>query len=491
MRAAMRNHGIGSWPARQARSRPGAAAVVHRDRTRSYAELAGRAQAVARLLLDLGVERGDRVAYLGPNHPGFLATLFGAGLAGAVFVPLNTRHSDAELAFALRDADAAVLVHDPRHAASARALATGGLRTVDVAELDGLPGGEPVDEPVDLDDLAMILYTSGTTGRPKGAMLTHGNLTWNALNVLVDVDITSEEVTLVSAPLFHTAALGMTCLPTLLKGGAVLLEESFDPDRTLDLVERHRVTCLFGVPTMFDALSRSARWAEADLGSVRFLLCGGAPVPPDLLRRYRARGLAIRQGYGLTEASPSVLLQPQGDERVGSAGAPAFFTDVRLRTPEGQPPEPGAPGELQVRGANVVRGYWQRPDADPRTADGWLRTGDVATADDDGHYRVVDRLKDMFISGGENVYPAEVEAVLREHPGVVDAAVVGLPDPVWGETGRAVVVARPGVTERELLDFARERLAGYKVPKSVRFADALPRNPTGKLDKRALREQEG
>jgi fatty-acyl-CoA synthase len=247
---------------------------------------------------------------------------------------------------------------------------------------------------------------------------------------------------------------------------------------------------------MFDALARSPRWPDADLTSLRFLLCGGAPVPRELLERYQQRGLTFMQGYGMTEASPSVLLLSAADSphHIGSAGKPAFFTDVRLETADGTPALPREPGELLVQGPNVIPGYWQRPDANDTsfTPDGWFRSGDIATVDEQGFFQIVDRSKDMFISGGENVYPAEVETVLHDHPGVVDAAVIGVPDPTWGEVGHAVVVTTTGdLDEAELTAFAADRLGKYKVPKFVTVVAELPRNPTGKLDKVALRRDHG
>jgi fatty-acyl-CoA synthase len=297
----------------------------------------------------------------------------------------------------------------------------------------------------------------------------------------------------VTAPLFHTAALNMTCLPTLLKGGRVVLLGAFDPDRVLHLIESHRVTCMFGVPTMYDALAARPRWPEADLTSLRSLNCGGAPVPERTIATYLARGLAFAQGYGMTEASPGVLFldREQTSAKAGSAGVPHFFTDTRVVLPDGRDAAPGERGEILVSGPNVMAGYWNRPaeTAVAVTDDGWLRTGDVARTDEDGYAYIVDRVKDMFISGGENVYPAEVENAVLGHPAVAECAVIGVPDARWGEVGRAVVVLRPGARadEADILDHLRGRLAKYKIPKSVVFTEALPRTASGKLVKPAVR----
>ena len=470
----MRDGGLGSWPARRARMTPGRVAVIHGDTRITYAELARRSAALARGLRGRGARRGDRVAYLGPNHPAYLETLFATASLGAIFVPLNARLAAPEREFVLNDAGVSVLV-EPADVET--------LRTA----------GEPVDEPVTLGDPCLIMYTSGSTGGPKGAVLSHGNLTWNCVNVLVESDVTGHEVALVSAPLFHAAALGMLCLPTLLKGGTCVVEESFDPARTLELIPRHQVTTMFGVPVMYDAIAAEPSWPSADLSSLRTLQCGGSPVPGATIRRYLDRGLTFVQGYGLTEASPGVLiLSPEAVHvKAGSAGVPSFFTDVRIVDPAGDPVPPGRPGEIVVRGPNVMLGYWNRPEAtDEVLADGWLHTGDIAAADGDGFVTVVDRIKDMIISGGENVYPAEVESALHEHPAVDACAVIGTPDPKWGEVPRAVVVLRAGasVTAAGITAFLQERLAGYKVPKQVDFWGELPRTGSGKVHRAAVRE---
>ncbi|MGW0561509.1 acyl-CoA synthetase [Streptomyces sp. NPDC003016] len=500
----MLNQGIGSWPARRARKTPDRTAVVHEDRAWTYRELHQRALRLAHALRALGTGRGDRVAYLGPNHPAFLETLFAAGVLGAVFVPLNTRLTAPELAYHLSDSGSAALVHAPEQAEAAAAAAAGTPVRHRIA-LDGPHSdalgyedlladhaAEPLDEAVAPDDPCMIMYTSGTTGRPKGAVLSHANIAWNSVNVLVDTDLAGDEVTLVTAPLFHTAGLNMTCLPTLLKGGRVVLLSAFDPDRVLELIENRHVTCMFGVPTMYDAMAARPRWATTDLSSLRTLNCGGAPVPERTITAYLARGLAFSQGYGMTEASPGVLYldQEQTSAKAGSAGVPHFFTDTRVVLPDGRDAAPGERGEILVSGPNVMTGYWGRPEetADAFTG-GWLRTGDLARLDGDGYAYIAGRVKDMFISGGENVYPAEVEDVILGHPGVEECAVLGVPDARWGEVGRVVVVLKPGARaeEHDILAFLRGRLAKYKIPKSVVFADTLPRTASGKIIKPALR----
>jgi fatty-acyl-CoA synthase len=494
----MRDQGIGSWTARRARMAPDQVAIVEDGRQWTYRQLHERSTRFAHALAGLGLGSGDRVAYLGPNHSTFLEALFGTAKLGAIFVPLNARLTPPELAYILGDSGTSVLVHAPSHERHATAL--GSLVDIEhVIDLDAYTrmvdssSVIPLDEPVDRDDVAMIMYTSGTTGHPKGAALSHANIHWNSFNVLIDVDLAGDEVTLVNAPMFHVAALNQTVLPTLLKGGTVVLMSSFDPAATLELVESHRVTYLFGVPAMFQAIADSPGWPSADLSSVRTLICGGAPVPQQVISTYQERGLTFLQGYGLTESSPSGLFLRARESRAkaGSAGTPCFFTDVRLVDPAGEPVAAGEAGEVVLHGPNVMTGYWNKPaeTAAVLSEDGWLRTGDVAVSDEDGYLHIRDRIKDVIISGGENIYPAEVEDALLGHPAVAECAVIGVPDEKWGEVGRAVVVLRDGFSPEpaELLDHLSDRIARYKIPKSVVFADTLPRTASGKVQKAKVR----
>ncbi|WP_406424115.1 long-chain fatty acid--CoA ligase [Streptomyces sp. NBC_00873] len=503
----MRNQGIGSWTARRNRKTPRRTALLHEGRAIGYAELHDRCTRLAHVLRDAGVGRGDRVAFLGPNHPAFLETLFATGLLGAVFVPLNTRLAVPELLHQLADSGSRVLVHARQLESRVAELTAGsGISPVlavedgpglSYEELLAAAGTDPVDEEVGHEDICLIMYTSGTTGRAKGAVLTHGNIVWNSLNVLVDTDLAGDEVALVGAPLFHTAALNMSCLPTLLKGGTVLLESSFDPGRSLKLIQQHRVTCMFGVPTMYDTMAAAPGWESADLTSLRTLLCGGAPVPARTSRAYLDRGLAFVQGYGMTETAPGALVLDRADSlgHAGSAGVPHFFTEVRVLLPSGEEAAPGEKGEVVVAGPNVTPGYWNLPEATAAAFrdGGRFRSGDVATVDADGYVYLVDRLKDMIISGGENIYPAEVEDALLGHSAVAEAAVIGVPDPQWGEVGRAVVVLRPGAaaTPEQLFAHLEGRLARYKIPRSVVLVPELPRNAAGKLLKAPIRARYG
>ncbi|GAA3594769.1 long-chain fatty acid--CoA ligase [Nonomuraea rosea] len=487
----MRNAGLGGWPARRALMSPDRTAFVFGDQAITYAQAYERTTGLAHRLRAAGVGPGDRVAYLGPNHLAFAETMFAVHLLGAIFVPLNFRLAAPELAYMIDHSGAGVLVHAPEHAAAVASLPVTRI-AADAPHTSG-EGAEPIDVPVTLDDPALILYTSGTTGRPKGAVLTHGNLVWNTFNLLANVDVTSEEVTLVSAPLFHVAALNQTLLPTFLKGGRSVIMPSWDVERCYDLITGHRVTWMFGVTTMFAGFARSPRWPGADLSSLRLLMAGGAPVPPWLIRAYQERGLTFSQGYGMTETAPgATFLEPAMSARkAGSAGVPVFFSRVRVARPDLTDAAPGEPGEVLIHGPNVTPGYWNDPAATRAAfgAGGWFRSGDIGAFDADGHLHIMDRAKDMYISGGENVYPAEVEAVLTEHPAVAEAAVIGVPDDTWGEVGRAIVVLVPGATAGagELVAFLRERLAAYKVPRSFVWAGELPRTSSGKIVKPELR----
>ena len=508
----MNDQGLGSWPRRRARMSPDRAALVEQGRTTTYAEVEQRSAALAHGLRSRGVRRGDRVAYLGPNSTAFVVTLFATARLGAVFVPLNTRLAPPELAYILADAAPALLVRadacaqqadSPDVAALGRPqLLADGTGPGTLAELEraaaAVVEADDVDETVGLDDLFMIQYTSGTSGRPKGVRLTHGNVTWNVVNLLVDLDVRSDEVALVTAPMFHTAALNQVLLPTFLKGGRSLLEARWDPARAVALIESEQVTLLFGVTTMFQALFAEPSWAGADLRSLRSAISGGAPLPESLLRAALERGFMIQQGYGLTEASPGVTFL-RGDDnvrKVGSAGTACFFSDVRIVDTELEDVAGGVPGEVLTQGPNVTTGYWQRPDATAETIlpGGWLRTGDIARRDEDGYLYIVDRLKDMIISGGENIFPAEVENAIHTHPGVAECVVIGVPDERWGEVGCAVVVPRDGraLTGAELVAHLEGRLARYKIPRSVVVVEAgLPRTGSGKIIRAAVRSRYG
>ncbi|MEO5533897.1 MAG: long-chain fatty acid--CoA ligase [Pseudolysinimonas sp.] len=513
----MQNRGIGAWLTARARTSPTSVALIHGDgETVTYAQLAEQSARWSAVLAQHGIAAGDRVAFLGENQPAFVEVLFGAARVGVVFVPINTRLTAPEVAYILADSGARLVVHDARsvavveaavvQAAVAPAAAGGSIATLEIGGSADLAVAAVAPIPpapgVELDDPAVILYTSGTTGRPKGAVLSHGNLTWNSFNVLVDVDLVSTDVALIISPLFHAASLGMGLLPVLLKGATAVLERAFDPGRALSLIERHRVTMLSGVPTTYQFMAEHPDWDDTDLSSLAKLTCGGSPVPTRVLEAYEARGLSFSQGYGMTEASPGATYLPAAQTRakMGSAGIPHFFTEVRVIGQDGEPivgrsEGDATVGEIQVRGPNVTRGYHGNPEAtaEALTSDGWFRSGDLGSLDDEGYLFVADRLKDMIISGGENIYPAEVEDLILGLADVTGAAVIGIPDERWGETPWAIVTLRPGTdlsTER-LAAHLDGRLARYKIPKNVVVVEELPRTASGKIRKLELRERFG
>ena len=370
----------------------------------------------------------------------------------------------------------------------------GGADSLDWGQL--LAAAEPVprDEPVTDDDPCLIMYTSGTTGRPKGAVLTHGNMTWSCINQAFGLDFTPEERTLGLAPLFHIGGLNWTVNPTLLRGGSVVLVRGFDPPATLAVISEQRVTSFFAVPTMLDALSRQPDFDTIDLSALRTIGAAGAPLPLPLLRIWLDRGITVQQAYGMTESAPAGTMLDSADAvaKVGSAGKSQFFVDVRVVRPDGTECDPHEVGEVVLSGPNIMAGYWNAPEETAAAiVDGWYHSGDAGSTDEDGYLYIRDRYKDMIISGGENVYPAEVESALLEFDDVQEVAVIGVPDPTWGEVGLAVVVPSPGTAPdpEELRARLRTRLAGFKVPKYVELSDELPKTATGKIRKPDLRDR--
>ncbi|MBV8256753.1 MAG: long-chain fatty acid--CoA ligase [Actinobacteria bacterium] len=465
---------IARWLFDRARTTPARVAIDYDGRLVTYAELAAGAEAFAASFHAAGLRPGDRVATLTGNSPEHVMVLFACARLGLILLPLSWRLTGPELQYQLEDAEPSLfLVEEPY---DELADATGHAWT----RLERpRRGSNYLDVSVSGDDPLLLIYTSGTTGKPKGALLTHANCFWTNLSLDATTGVHNDDVVLQVLPQFHVGGWNVMPLLAWLKGAVVVLERQFDAGRVLRLIEEKRVTTLMGVPSIYLLLAQHERFAEADLSSLERAVVGGAPMPEALLETWAARGTAIVQGYGLTEAAPNVLCLPPEEavRKLGYAGKPYPFVDVRLSDE----------GELQVLGPNVFPGYWRNPEATAAafTEDGWLRTGDVAEADGEGFHRIKGRLKDMYISGGENVYPAEVEAVLHEHPRVADAAVVGVPHERWGEVGVAFVVA-DGVSEEELIAWCGNRLARFKVPTAVRFVPEVPRNSLGKIQKQGL-----
>lgn len=517
----MAMYGIGHWLRKHAELHPRRIALVTPGRTFTYAELNREANRAAHALRGLGLQEGDRVGILAMNYPEFLAVLFGAGKVGLVVVALNYRLSAPEITYQIQDSGARLVFIGWEQAGIIPALqsavpetALQGIYLLEgeppagvgsyVALTQDQPDHEPgigtqSNAPLPWDRPLLIVYTSGTTGHPKGAVLTHANHFWNAMNDIVAIRLTGDDTVLTLLPLVHVGGLGLFTLPALLLGGRVIMPRRFDADEALRLIAQERPTIVFGVPTIFRMLLASPLFDKTDLSSVRLFYNGGDRCPLEIVQAFRKRGLVFGGGYGLTETSPTAyMMEPEDFERgtsqLGFIGKPALFTDARLMASEEQPAAPGEVGEIWLRGPNVFSGYWKRPEATEEAfVDGWFRTGDLAFRDEEGLTFVVGRLKEMFKSGGLNIYPAEVELVLSQHPAVQEVCVIGVPDARWGEVGRAVIVLRPGAAASadELLGWCQGRLAGYKIPKSVVFVEALPRNNLGKVMRGELKAHYG
>jgi fatty-acyl-CoA synthase len=497
------------WIAHFGRRTPDKLAVVDlaSERQFSYAQFDARISRLAAHLRDqLKITRGDRVAVLALNTTDTLEVQFACGRIGAVFLPLNTRLTVPELQYIVGDAGPKLMIHDAELAEVALSVAK--LCDVPSALLLGPNGpyeaaiaaSKPLakaDE-VTLDDISTIMYTSGTTGQPKGAIITHGMTFWNCVNLGGPAYISPSSVFLTVLPLFHTGGLNCYTNPVLHAGGTVLIMRAFDPGLTLELISdpSRRINAFFGVPSIYQFMAQHPAFADSDFSRLVIGGVGGAPMPVPLLKVWEARGVALQQGYGMTETSPAVLTLDREDaaRKAGSSGKPVLHTEVRIVRPDGTDADVGELAELWVKGPNITPGYWNRPDANQSSfTDGWLHTGDAARIDEEGFYYIVDRWKDMYISGGENVYPAEVENVLHQLAAIAEAAVIGIPSEQWGETGMAIIAVKPGhaITEAEIHAHCEANLARFKRPRLIQFVDALPRNATGKIHKPTLRKNFG
>ncbi|MGB9870693.1 MAG: acyl-CoA synthetase [Anaerolineae bacterium] len=481
----------------------------------TYRQMNERANRFAHWLRDVaGIRKGDRVAILARDGVEHLDCFFACSKLGAIHTALNWRLHWRELAEIVQRTAPTVLIYSDDFRDNVAALEAA-VRNTESAirhylhiEGNGIPGslhfetvlqGSPPDpvtcEDVEAEDIVALIFTGGTTGFPKAAQVSHRMIAWNTLNTVIH-DLTHNDVYLNVFPMFHTGGLFVYTLPQIILGGTTILIRQFDPALVLRLMERERVTVFAGVPTMYQMMTQAPNWAEADLSSLRFCTSGGAPLPVPLVEQYvREKGVRFKQGFGMTEFGPGIFaLAPEDAVRkAGSIGRPNFFVDARVVDDDNHPLGPGEVGELVLKGPSLCSGYFGDPEATAGLLDeeGWFHTGDLARYDEEWYFYIVDRKKDMFISGGENVYPVEIEKALYEHPAVHMCAVVGVPDPQWGEVGLACVVLKPGATatEEELIAFLQERLARYKVPKRVVFMDSLPISAAGKILKRELRER--
>ena len=467
-----------------------------------------RANKLANWLRSQGIEKGDRVAILARDGYEHLELFFACSKLGAIHTALNWRLSWHELLEIFQYTTPKLLIYSNDFKENIANLITNYPLPILHLDGEGLPDSfhfesilqsssdSPVTcETLEAEDTAALIFTGGTTGLPKAAEVSHRMIAWNTLNTVIH-DVTHNDVYLNVFPMFHTGGLFVYTLPQVIFGGRTIFIRQFDPAQVLSLLERERVTIFAAVPTMYQMLTTASNWDEADLSSLRFCTSGGAPLPVPLIEKYtKEKNIRFKQGFGMTEFGPGIFALAPEDaiRKAGSIGRPNFFVDAKVVDDANRFLGPNEAGELVLKGPSYCSGYFNNPEATEAAVDerGYFHTGDVVQYDDEGYFYIVDRKKDMFISGGENVYPAEIEKVLYQHPAVHMCAVIGLPDPKWGEAGKACVVLKPNqpATENELLEFMMERLAKYKVPKSVSIMESLPISAAGKILKRELREQ--
>ncbi|VZH86186.1 acyl-CoA synthetase [Corynebacterium rouxii] len=500
---------------RFAQYQPDLIAMVYEDQEFTYKEFTEQVQLWAAHLDESGVRQGDRVAYIGMNSSSFIFAMFATWWLGATFMPFNFRLSPHEVSQLFMQGTPHTVIVEGSHLAHAQKVY--GIERHHVVVVDTDPHAQPTDpvplywsstsqignvdvshvrkpRPMTMNDLALLLFTSGTTGLPKGAQLTFGNLWWNSVNVDTMVDTHPGDATLATAPLFHVGALNSFAIRSFQRGNTLVVHRHFDPEKVFYDIERYRVGSTFLVPAQLEAMYNHPDFATAELASLRAVICAGAPVPPALIRRYMDKGIVVQQAWGLTETSPFATYLPpvMTEKKIGSCGIPMPYTQVKLVDPDTGKDikEPHVTGELWVRGPNVATGYWNNPEMTQKAyTAGWFHSGDLGYKDEDGYFYIVDRLKDLIITGGENVYPAEVERVIAENDDIFGNAVVGFPDERWGETIVAVVQPRPGatITIDALRAHCERHLARYKLPRHLVVVDEILRNSAGKIDKIGLR----
>ena len=477
----------------------------------TYRQMNERANRFANWLRDeVGVRKGDRIGIIAHDGVEFLDAFYACGKLGAILACYNWRMHWRELAQVIADTTPKLLIFSDEFRDKIEALLPESLSVTHTLHVEGegvagsqrfedaLQSGDPapvVDESITEEDIVALIFTGGTTGLPKGAQISHRMIGWNTLNTVIH-DILPGDTTVNVFPMFHTGGLLVYTAPLMIVGGTVILVRRFDPELVLSLIEEYRADFFAGVPTMYQMLTQASNWAQADLSSLRFCTSGGAPLPVTLVEQFeREKGVRFKQGFGMTEFGPGIFALAPDDaiRKAGSIGRPNFFVDARVVDEHNRPLPPNTVGELVLKGPSICSGYFNLPGAmdEVLDEDGWFHTGDLARYDEEWYFYIVDRKKDMFISGGENVYPAEIEQALYRHPAVLQCAVVGVPDERWGEVGVACVVLKPGAsaTEEDLLAHLQGCLARYKVPKSVVFLDALPISAAGKILKRELRER--
>lgn len=474
------------------------------DREFSYSQINKMGNCIAAILRDShGFRKSDRLAVISDNNIEYIILFAVAQKLGITLVPLNYRLTPAELDFIIANADVRGIIYEEKYFGKIKNLDSFNvisfkltieqLVEINTACIKQKSSIKPVRENLNEDDPIFILYTSGTTAFPKGALYTHKMLFWNSINTELRLDITSNDISINCAPPFHTGGWNVLLTPFIHHGAYTLLMRGFDAELILEMLEMERVTIWWAVPTMLKMIAESPVFEKAKLNRLRYLIVGGESLPIPVIEQWHRKGVLIRQGYGLTEVGPNVTSLDQKDatSKKGSIGTMNFYYQARLINEKYEETQANEPGELILKGPTVTPGYWKNPDATSESLkDGWFHTGDVMKKDADGYFYVLDRIKNMYISGGENVYPAEVEHMIRQHPAVSQVAIIGVPDERWGEAGKAFVVLKSGknLSSEELTTYCLERIAKYKIPKHITFVDDLPKNDAGKTDRKKLHE---
>ncbi|WP_147533165.1 acyl-CoA synthetase [Bacillus marasmi] len=487
------------WIDNRARLTPNRVAIIDADtnETYTYRNINMRASALASWFIENGVKKGDRVALLSPNHISYFDLLFACAKIGAIFVPLNWRLAKEELNYILSDCTPVLIGYHTQfqekveqlHAETERSFC---INSAEYANL--LVNNTSLKDMVELreeDPLAMI-YTGGTTGKPKGVVLAHRSIMSNALNTVLSWNLTEHDCTLSSMPMFHTGGLNVLSIPLLLIGGKVVITSAFDPVKSIEYINTYHCTIVIFVPTMYHMMFQTEEFKSSKFPSIRIFLSGGAPCPLEVYDTFQKKGIAFKEGYGLTEAGPNnFYIDPKvANIKRGSVGKPMMFNMVKLVTEDGHEAGPNEVGEILIKGKHVFIQYWNNPEATAQSMqNGWLHTGDLGRMDEEGFFYIVGRKKDMIITGGENVYPLEIEHWLESHPEIDEAAVIGLPDTKWGEVVTAFVVVTNSLLQgTDLIAYCGRKLGKYKIPRKFILVDELPKTHVGKIDKKRLKE---
>ncbi|MCM3662956.1 long-chain fatty acid--CoA ligase [Mesobacillus subterraneus] len=489
------------WLESRARLTPEAAAIADAESNQAwtYKEVNDRAKAIAIWLQEEGVNKGDRVALLAPNGISYFDLLFACGKIGAIFVPLNWRLSVDEIAYIIKDSEPSILAFHSNFAKEVTMIWEQEEHCIPIDGsrykmlIDQCAGLQFKNETVVEEDPLAMIYTGGTTGNPKGAVLSHRAIIWNGISTIVSWNLTHEDRTVTYLPLFHTGGLNALSIPILMAGGTVVLARDFIPEKAIENLIKFKCTIVLFVPTMHHMLVKSKLFHKAEFRDMKIFLSGGAPCPLEIYEAFKQKGMAFKEGYGLTEAGPNnFYIDPsEADVKRGSVGKPMLFNSVKILNEDGNETGPGEVGELAIQGNHSFSYYWKNTGAtDDTLKDGWLITGDLAKRDEDGYYYIVGRKKEMIITGGENVYPLEIEHWLYSHPSIQEAAVIGVPDEKWGEVVTAYVVLEEGLSlsEDDAKAYCRQKLGGYKVPKQIYFINRMPKTHIGKIDKKQLKE---